>query len=213
MANNSLSGSYISQDVRVEVAEPLYYPVTLTEAKNYLKVDFTDDDNLITGLIKTATDYVENMSGGVLFHRRTVTQYQTGGIEQIDLLRSPVFSIVSFEKAIGFDDSYSAVEDYRLGHNTLYHESGYFEKGRNSDGYKIVYLAGVTTDTNPSTVRYEIKVCILRLLSYLYDNRQEYVTSYSDQGYSVSYNVSQTNEIKKEVTKILNSFSSARGFF
>jgi uncharacterized phiE125 gp8 family phage protein len=213
MENDRLTGTTPMQDIKVVEDSPTYYPVTLTEAKNYLKIDFTDDDTLITDLIKASTDYIENMSGGVLLHKRTVTQYQTGGIENISLLRTPVVSITSFEKAVSFDDSYSTVENYRLGNNTLYHQSGFFEKGRESDGYKIVYVAGIANDASVSTIRYEMKICILRVLAYLYENRQEYVTSYSDQGYSVSYNVSQSNDIKKEVTKILNSFSSARGFF
>lgn len=39
--------------------------VTLAQAKNYLKIDsdITDDDELITGLIGAANDYIENETG------------------------------------------------------------------------------------------------------------------------------------------------------
>lgn len=39
--------------------------VTLQQAKNYLRVesDITDDDELITGLISAASDYIENRTG------------------------------------------------------------------------------------------------------------------------------------------------------
>jgi len=39
---------------------PASQPVTLTEAKAYMRVDGTDDDTLITDLIEAATDFVES---------------------------------------------------------------------------------------------------------------------------------------------------------
>lgn len=38
-------------------------PITLTEAKLYLKVDYTDEDTLITSLIKSVREHVENFTG------------------------------------------------------------------------------------------------------------------------------------------------------
>jgi len=37
--------------------------VTLEEAKNWLRVDFSDDDALITTLINAAEEYLENTTG------------------------------------------------------------------------------------------------------------------------------------------------------
>ncbi|UYL94043.1 head-tail connector protein [Geobacillus phage vB_GthS_PK3.6] len=37
--------------------------VTLEEAKNWLRVDFSDDDALITTLINAAEEYLENATG------------------------------------------------------------------------------------------------------------------------------------------------------
>jgi uncharacterized phiE125 gp8 family phage protein len=45
---------------------PASEPVTLTEAKAWLRVDVTDDDQLITDLVKDAREYVENHTGMAL---------------------------------------------------------------------------------------------------------------------------------------------------
>lgn len=51
------------------VTPPLYYPITLDEAKKHLRVDHTDDDAYIQGLIAAITGEVERITG-----RRLVTQ-------------------------------------------------------------------------------------------------------------------------------------------
>ena len=38
-------------------------PVTLAEAKEYLKVDFSEDDELIERLISAVTDYAQKYTG------------------------------------------------------------------------------------------------------------------------------------------------------
>jgi uncharacterized phiE125 gp8 family phage protein len=42
------------------ITEPTVEPLTLAEAKAQCKVEFTDDDDLITALIQAARDYAEN---------------------------------------------------------------------------------------------------------------------------------------------------------
>jgi len=51
------------------VTGPSYYPVSLSQAKNHLRVDHTDDDDYIRGLIVSATDDLER-----ILLRRLVTQ-------------------------------------------------------------------------------------------------------------------------------------------
>lgn len=43
----------------VVATPPAVEPVTLVEAKNFCRVDFTDDDTLLTGLIQAAREYAE----------------------------------------------------------------------------------------------------------------------------------------------------------
>ena len=51
------------------VIQPVGEPVTLAEAKLHLRVDYTDDDALITSLITVARQYAEGLT-----HRSFITQ-------------------------------------------------------------------------------------------------------------------------------------------
>ncbi len=46
-----------------QTVAPAAEPVTLADAKNWLRVDVTDDDSLITSMITEAREYVENHTG------------------------------------------------------------------------------------------------------------------------------------------------------
>jgi len=185
--------------------EPNFEPVTLTEAKNYLRVDISEDDALINGLITTARKICENLSNRY-FHQREIVQKQTGGLEVIDFVRSPVTTVsVMFtetDTAEAFDDFYFTPE--RLLNNSL----GYrFRVGRVGDGYTITYTAGIVADATPSTLSNDLKVAILRILAYLYENRIEGVKSTSEQAFSITF------EQSMDIQKILNPISTSRSFF
>ena len=54
-----------------QITLPAAEVISLAEAKNYLRVDsgFTDDDALITGLIQTAREYAETITGRAIAQR------------------------------------------------------------------------------------------------------------------------------------------------
>jgi len=204
-----LTESWISQYVTVTETEPTYEPVTVNEAKNYFKVDDVTDDALIAQIIKTARKMIETQAS-LAFHRRTVTQKQTGGIETLDALRIPVFSVTSLQYAENFDSTYETIDtdEYRLAGNKLFHDDYKFKRGRDADGYVITYVAGMVADTTPSTLNNDMKIAILRVASFLYENRQEYATGWNEQGFSVNYDI-----LKSEINRIVNPYASAKGIF
>lgn len=59
-------------------------PITLSEAKLYLKVDYTDEDALITSLIKSVREHVENFTGLALV-AKTVEVFMDYIPERIEL--------------------------------------------------------------------------------------------------------------------------------
>lgn len=73
MQLNRLTGSYTSS--------PLVLPVSLADAKTYLRIDHSDEDSLITSLIIAAADWLEAYT-----HRGLLTQQW-----QMDLYRFPWF--------------------------------------------------------------------------------------------------------------------------
>jgi uncharacterized phiE125 gp8 family phage protein len=69
------------------------YPVSLTEAKNHLKVDTTEDDTLITNLIVAATQSCEIYTNQ-FFIETEVKQYCDYWDDAVQLYKSPVSDIV-----------------------------------------------------------------------------------------------------------------------
>jgi uncharacterized phiE125 gp8 family phage protein len=197
-----------SQFTTIVETEPTYEPVTLTEAKTYLRVDTTEDDTLITGLIKTARKICENLSNRY-FHQRTITQKQTGGIEIIDFMRSPVTTVSSVTFIQSTDASPESFTDFYHTTEKMFSTSQNtkFSVGRLGDGYTIQYTAGIVADATPSTLSTDIKTAILRVLGYLYENRIEGTKNTSEQGFSITY------EQSMDIQKILNPISNARSFF
>lgn len=70
------------------------YPVTLAEARAHCRVDSTDEDSLIDGLIATATDHVERYTGRSLMDQ-TLAFYSDDFSDEMLLPRGPVQSVSS----------------------------------------------------------------------------------------------------------------------
>lgn len=188
--SNFNTKKYVPQLMTFTNAPPTNHPVTVDEAKLFCKVDTTDDDDVFEILLHAAVKEIENECGGLAIVKRTFTQKQTGGIEFIELMRSPVVSITSMTYALGFTDTPSSItSDVRLSGDNVFHEDGYFKQGRSGDGYVTTFVAGLVDDTNqahldaPSVLRN----AILRLIAYYYENRQEFAKSYNENQWSVQY--------------------------
>ena len=81
----------------VLVTPPATTPVSLVEAKAHLRVDFSDDDTLIEGLIKAATDHLDGWTGilGRCLVEQTWAETLDSGSCALGL--GPVIEIVSVE--------------------------------------------------------------------------------------------------------------------
>lgn len=206
-----LTDATIAQYITVTETDPIYHPINDTEFKRYARIDDSVDENptLISQITHAATKIVESYMG-VCLHRRTVVQKQTGGVESIPAMREPVYSIASILYAENFDSAYitQSAETYRHAGNTFFNNNNFFQRGRDADGYVITYTAGMVADATPSTIPLDIKTAIFRVASYLYECRQEYATQWSEQGFSINYDIT-----KNLIGKILNHNASARGIF
>lgn len=94
------------------ITQPLVEPVSLDEAKLHLRVDGTEEDDLITALIQAAREYVERYTRKTLIYttyRYTLDTFPGGStwtafstMEPIELPRQPVAEI-----AVGGNYSYA----------------------------------------------------------------------------------------------------------
>ena len=196
-----------------EVAEPTYEPVSLAEMKDYLKVDTTDDNTLISALIHTARKQVENELGGLAIVKRNFTQKQSGGLERLEILKSPLNSIASIVYYDSFASTGSTVtaSDYRYVTNNVYHINNFFDYGRDADGYVITFNAGIVADTSTASITApnSIRVAIMRIASYLYENRQDYAKNWNEGNWSINYD----KTLRNDINLLLMPYHTGKGLF
>ena len=77
----------------VRVTEPAVEPVTLAEAKAHLRVDVSDDDALISAIVKAAREFCEEYLDRTLVNtqwRMRADQLPPSGTEDVALPRPPI---------------------------------------------------------------------------------------------------------------------------
>ena len=143
--------------MRVKVlSEMVSEPLSLTEAKAWLRVkDFTDDDTLIAALVKSTRKHLEGYTG-LSFGTRTLEVVMKID-ESAELPYSPVQSVTSVYKLV--DNEWELVDnaDWWLIGDDL--------KVRTCDMFKVTYQAGYTQ--LPDDLLTDIKV----LVAWQYKNR------------------------------------------
>lgn len=156
--------------------EPASEPLTLTEVKNYLKVDFSTDDDLITLLIQSARQWVErHCKIGLL--PQTVTELSTGFIEELAV--SPVRSV----SAISYKDTEGNIQTWASGN---YIVDTYEQPARIGKAYSVSYPTLYDEMNNVSavyTVGYDdsdaipapVKRAMLLTIADAYENREDHV--------------------------------------
>lgn len=186
-------------------------PVDLEEMKNYLKIDYTTDDDLIESLIKGARKQIEDELGGVAIVQRSFVQKQTGGLQRIELLRQPVQTMTSVNFFEYYESTGTLITDYRRVNNLLYHKDGFWQTGRDADGYVITYTAGMVADNGQShqNIPRGIRSAIERVVAYLYENREDFATSLSEGNLSITYDKS----MRRDINLLLMPFHTGKGMF
>lgn len=155
---------------------PTSEPVTLEEAKQHLRVEVSEDDDYINGLITAARLLVERMQGRALFTQTYTLKLDDFSSSEIRLPRPPLASVTS----ITYLDSGGASQTLST---SVYGVDTSSEPGRVYLKYaqswpsvyaqelsvSIVYVAGyATVAAIPATTKQAIKM----LVAHLYENRE-----------------------------------------
>ncbi len=154
-------------------------PVTLDEAKKFLKMDdITDDDDLITMLLGTAVSQVENVTGRCLLNqtwKQTFDEFPCDD-DYCDLYRSKVTSITSvkYYDTSGVQQTLSSsvyeLEAEEPAHIRLKPLQSWPGTDGRDDGIEITFVAGY--GATAADVPAGLKVLVLIMTSWLYENRQ-----------------------------------------
>lgn len=174
---------------KVTVA-PTSEPVTLTEAKAHLKVDYSDDDTYITTLITVARQMVEEYTGRALM-LQTIKQVLPGfpaySYRNTDMeirLFKPVLNSLTSVKYYDSDNVlqtlYSSSDTSKLIVDTLREPARLYPSPDNPypstygrpDAVEIIFDAGWST---ASDVPVALKQAMLLLVGDMYERREDYV--------------------------------------
>ena len=153
---------------------------TLSEVKNYLKVDTSADDTLITTLLQSAREVAEKYLNQALITQTITEKLDRLSNPTIYLSVSPVISVSSFQYA----DSQNTTQTYNASNYIV----DTFEKparlslayGKtwptlygNINDVTITYTAGY--GSTAASVPMQIRQAILMMIADSYDNREDYV--------------------------------------
>jgi hypothetical protein len=133
--------------------ESIIEPVTIIEARNWLKLDVSDDDNIVTELITTARQQCEGYLNISLIGR-TVTAWLQIGLDEIRLPYGPVKTVTSVTNYKG-----DPIQGYELKYEL-------FKALDPATEVKAVYDSGFT-----GAIPAHFKTAIKEQVAWLYTNR------------------------------------------
>ena len=167
------------------LTEPVNEPVTLVEAKAYLRVDNTDEDTLIGTLITAARQWVESYLDRALILRQLVLRFDTFPVE-IELPQPPLSSAgtttaisLTYTLETGTTATLSSSE-YRIDRTSTpgvlrQNYSGSWPGHLNDyNSIAVTYWAGYGSDEGD--IPPAIKNAILLMVGHLFETRSAVVT-------------------------------------
>jgi len=129
--------------------------ITLEEAKEFLKVDFDNDDLIITNLIKAAVGIIEKKTSYMLYERNEISF-----VSNCDKIYKYPFSLSESED----NDNYTIIANRLYSSINIIGGIEYPTQGRGVEltlGYN-----------DPSLIPSPLREACLRLITYWYDQRE-----------------------------------------
>lgn len=162
----------------VVTSPPDTEPITLTEAKEWLRVSSTAEDTLITALIEAARHHVESHLNVALFDQEITEYYDVIPMGRyVELSVPPVSSVTSvqYRDSNGDYQTFDTANYYtdlssRPGRVILKPSATWPTTGDYANVLKVVYQAGVDDTDN---IARNVKVAMLLLIGFWYENRED----------------------------------------
>ena len=161
-------------------AQPANEIFTLQEVKDYLKVDDTTEDTLITTLLQSARQAAERYLNQALITQTITEKLDRLQLSTIYLSVSPVISVSSFQYADGenttqtFAASNYVVDTFeKPARLSLAYGKTWPTLYGNINDVTITYTAGY--GSTAASVPMQIRQAILMMIADSYDNREDYV--------------------------------------
>lgn len=167
------------------ITPPAEYPVTLTEMKQHLRVDSTDQDSLIQTYIQAAVDYGEQFTGRAFIDQTWELVLDEFPEHEIQIPKPPLIEIVSvkYDDTTGFE-TLIASTDYTVDTSNYY---GWLVPNDGTslwpttfdaiNAVRIRFRAGYLDNDSPpeQNVPFEIRAAIMLMTGMFFENREDLV--------------------------------------
>ena len=145
------------------IADAVVEPVSLTDAKNWMRIEYTTDDTMIQNLLEGARKHIEKLTNLSLVNKKIrVNLDLTGSVPEVwmvDLPYGPVVCIdeVKYKTGLNTYDTLTKNDDFEvIGGKVWFYAQG---------NYTITYEAGY------GTLPEDLASDILTLTTWSYENR------------------------------------------
>lgn len=146
-------------------------PVTLTEVKQWLKIDHSEDDAKLLELVKSAVNTIENYINNPIITKTIL--YVTdnyliddNGDMVLYLPYNP--TAVSFVKVYDINDTATTITAYNRYTKKIVFSEYPTVTIRLNAGYQVQFTAGIAS--NASTTPADIKIVLKEVIAYFYDD-------------------------------------------
>jgi uncharacterized phiE125 gp8 family phage protein len=176
-------------DVQFDDGE-IVEPVTLSEAKDFCKIDISTDDAILTELITAAREMCEDFTN-IGFVEHSIIAIVNNSNGDIELPYGPTIEVIQVKNADG--DVLELDDDYTLSGN-LFKSL----KTPKEDGIEITYLSGY------QVLPKRLKTAVLNTIYYLWDNRAMSVDRIYDKNVPSIGNIGPISEmILKPLSRVI----------
>ena len=160
----------------VITVEPAEEPVTTAEAKDHMRVDTSDDDTLIDGLITASRLYAENYTNRAFVTQTLAVRLDAFPASQINLPRAPAASVTSIQYIDGdgatqtWSSANYTVDAYSKPARVLpVYDEDFPSTRAEIDAVTVTFVAGYG---GASAVPEGLKLAIKTLVGHWYENRE-----------------------------------------
>lgn len=162
------------------IQHPVLEPVSLTEAKNHLRIDHTEDDAAIGAMITAARQWVEQVTRRALV-TQTLEVWFPKFARVLDLPRPPLQWVesVAYTAPDGTDDTvttHRVIVPSESNGSVEQPDTGWPATIVAEDAVRIRYVAGYADTASPSAgvgnVPKPLKLAVLLVLGDLYEHRE-----------------------------------------
>lgn len=146
-------------------------PVTLTEVKQWLKIDTSEDDAKLLELIKSAVDTIETYINNPIITKTILyvtDHYIIDGNSDMVLFLPYVPIAISFVKVYDIDNTATTITAYKQYTRKIVFTEYPTNTVRLNSGYQVQFTAGIAS--NASTTPPNIKIVLKEIIAYFYDN-------------------------------------------